>query len=174
MSLFKLITESKEARKIFGKKEIKIIEKQMLGVNLTQSEKNRLSRDIRKKLEFIEKAAGFESEFRLKKGSEIKKSIEEAKEAIMNDMLFSKIKRIILFGSAVENRLTLRSDIDIAVDFDNTNKTEATMFRKRILGKVNKRVDLQVFNVLPENIKKEIDEKGRILYGKDKREDRRD
>jgi hypothetical protein len=53
MGLLELLKKSENARKIFGKRELKIIEKQMLGVNLTQSEKNRLSRDIRKKLEFI-------------------------------------------------------------------------------------------------------------------------
>ena len=70
MGLLKFITESKESRRIFGEKEIKIIEKQLLGVNLTQSEKNRLSRGIRKKLEFIQRIARFEDEFKLKKGLE--------------------------------------------------------------------------------------------------------
>ncbi|MDD4878643.1 MAG: nucleotidyltransferase domain-containing protein [Candidatus Nanoarchaeia archaeon] len=170
MGLLKFITESKESRRIFGEKELKIIEKQLLGVNLTQSEKNRLSRDIRKKMEFIEKAARFENEFRLKKGGEIKEIIKDAKEAINEDILANKIRQIKLFGSAVENKLTLRSDIDISVEFNETTASEATLFRKRLLGKVNKRVDLQVYNVLPDNIKKAIDEKGRILYGQDKRE----
>lgn len=172
MGLLKFISESGEARKLFGKKEIKIIEKQLLGVNLTQSEKNRLSRDIRQKLEFIKRIARFEDEFRLKKGEEIKQIIEEAVEIIKDDILSAKIKRIILFGSAVENNLALRSDIDIAVDFLDIIPADATLFRKRIFGKINKRVDLQVYNLLPDNIKKEIDEKGRILYEQDKREDK--
>ncbi len=164
MGLLKFITESREARKIFGEKEIKIVEKQMLGVNLTQSEKNRLSRDIRAKLEFIAKAAKFESEFDLKKGAEIKKIAEEAKEDILKDALAGRIKSIILFGSAVENKLTLQSDIDIAVKFGNASVAESTLFRKKLLGKVNKKVDLQVYNALPETIKREIDQKGRMLY----------
>lgn len=164
MGLLKFITESREARKIFGKKEIKIVEKQMLGVNLTQSEKNRLSRDIRTKLEFIAKAARFESEFDLKKGAEIKKIVEEAKEEILKDISNSRINKIFLFGSAVENKLALQSDIDLAVEFNNIIPADATLFRKRILGKVNKRVDLQVYNILPEKIKKEIDQKGKIIY----------
>ncbi|MDI6737922.1 MAG: nucleotidyltransferase domain-containing protein [Nanoarchaeota archaeon] len=170
MGLLKFITESRESRRIFGEKEIKIIEKQLLGVSLTQSEKNRLSRGIRKKLEFIQKIARFEDEFRLKKGGEIKEIIKDAKEAIKEDILANKIKQITLFGSAVENKLTLRSDIDISVEFRDITAAEATLFRKRILGKVNKRVDLQVYNVLPNNIKKAIDEKGRMLHGQDKRE----
>ena len=53
MSLIQFLKKENNARKIFGKRELKIIEKQLFGLNLTQSEKNRLSRDIRKKLEFI-------------------------------------------------------------------------------------------------------------------------
>jgi len=165
MSLINLIKEE-NARKIFGKREIKIIEKQLLGINLTQSEKNRLSRDIRKKLDFIKKISPFGEEFELKKGAETKKIIEETKEVIKKDRLFKGIKEIILFGSIIENKLTHQSDIDIAVKFNNIDLREATLFRARIAGNSNKRVDIQVYNCLLKNIKKEIDEKGRTLYKK--------
>jgi len=56
---------------------LKIIEKQLWGVSLTQSEKNRLSRDIREKLRFIDKVSRFEDEFGLKKGGEVKKFVDE-------------------------------------------------------------------------------------------------
>lgn len=69
MNLLKLLKENENARKIFGKRELKIIEKQLFGINLTQSEKNRLSRDIRRKLEFIREAVKFSDEFELKKGT---------------------------------------------------------------------------------------------------------
>ena len=163
-NLLNFLKKNEDARKIFGKRELKIIEKQILGVNLTQSEKNRLSRDIRKKLDFIKEASKFSGEFGLKKGAGIKETIEEAKKVILNDVLFKKIKRIILFGSVVENKLTFRSDIDIAVEFYETNLKEATLFRKRISGDINEKVDIQVYNVLPDKIKKEIDAKGKILY----------
>lgn len=166
MSLLNLLKSNKNTRKIFGKRELKIIEKQVLGINLTQSEKNRLSRDIRKKFEFMKQAANFSEEFELKKGSAIKKMIEEAKEIILNDPLFKKIKKIILYGSAVENKLTFKSDIDIAVDFSKISLKEATLFRKRISGRVDSRVDVQVYNYLPEKIKKEIESNGKILYEK--------
>ena len=164
MGLLQFITESNGARKLFGKKELKIIEKQLFGVSLTQSEKNRLSRDIRKKLEFIKKLARFEDEFDLKKGAEIKKMISETKSVILADVISSRITRIILFGSAIENKLALRSDIDIAVEFNKISMREATLFRKRILGKVNKRVDVQAYNLLPENIREDINVKGKIIY----------
>ena len=164
MSLLRFLDSSKNTRKIFGKRELKIIEKQLLGVNLTQSEKNRLSRDIRQKLEFIKEASRFSEEFKLKKGSEIKKMVEETKEAILNDILFRKIKEVLLFGSIIENKFTFKSDIDIAVKFDKITIKESALFRKRISGKVNQKVDVQVYNHLPSKLKKEINSKGKILY----------
>ena len=164
MSLLRFLNSSKNTRKIFGKRELKIIEKQLLGVSLTQSEKNRLSRDIRQKLEFIKEASRFSEEFKLKKGSEIKKMAEEAKEVILNDILFRKIKEILLFGSIIENKFTFKSDIDIAVKFDKITIKESALFRKRILGKVNQKVDVQVYNHLHSKIKKEINNKGKVLY----------
>ncbi|MAG47348.1 hypothetical protein CL617_01980 [archaeon] len=166
MTLLKFLKENEDSRKIFGKKELKIIEKQLFGINLTQSEKNRLSRDIRKKLEFMSKVIRYEDEFELKKSSEIKNIIEETKEVILNNDLFKNIKKIILYGSIVENKLTFRSDIDIALVFDKINLRDSTLLRKKIMGRINGKVDLQVYNHLPNKIKKEIDKKGKILYGK--------
>jgi predicted nucleotidyltransferase len=164
MGLLKIIKEDKDARKVFGKRELKIIEKQLLGVNLTQSEKNRLSRDIRKKLEFIRRIAKFEDDFQLKKGAEIKRMIEEAKEIILEDQLSRNIRSIILYGSAAENLLTLKSDIDLAVKIKGISLKEATLFRKRISGKVDRRIDIQVYDFLPDKIKKDIDKKGRTIH----------
>ena len=164
MSLLKFLKENENSRKVFGKRELKIIEKQILGVNLTQSEKNRLSRDIRKKFEFISEVSRFKEVFRLKKGSEIKKYITDTKEIILEDILFKKIKKIIIYGSVVDLKLTLKSDIDIAVEFDRIDLKKATLFRKRISGKINKQVDLQVYNCLPDKIKKEIKSKGKVIY----------
>ena len=164
MTLLHFIQSNQRARKIFGKRELKIIEKQLLGISLSQSEKNRLSRDIRKKLEFIKDIAPFSDEFALKKGTEVKKIIEEVKEIILQDKLYSKIKKIILFGSTVENTRTFRSDVDIAVEFSEIEVKEATLFRIRVSGRVNDDADIQVFNILPEKIKKEIELKGRILW----------
>src|SRR3989344_6873754 len=96
-NLLKFLKTNENSRKIFGKRELKIIEKQLLGVALTQSEKNRLSRDIRPKFSFVKDSSRFEKEFQLKKGSVIRNLIKEAKEIILEDILFRKIKRIILF-----------------------------------------------------------------------------
>lgn len=166
MNLLQFLSKNEEARKIFGKRELKIIEKQLNGLNLSQSEKNRLSRDIRKKLSFIQDISKFKEEFGLKKGREIKRKISEAKEEILNHKLRHKIKMIYLFGSAVKNEMTFRSDIDIAVEFKDIAKKEAFDFRKKILGNVSNKVDIQVFNFLPEKMQKSIKKNHRILYEK--------
>ncbi len=163
MALLRFISGNGDARKIFGKRELKIIEKQLLGVNLTQSEKNRLSRDIRKKCAFITSMARFKDELGLKKGAEIRRLVEDAKQIILEDSKPSGIVEITLFGSAVENKLTLRSDIDISVRFKKISLKEATFFRKRVSGKVSDKLDIQVYNVLPKKIKTEIDSKGRVI-----------
>src|SRR3989338_7724721 len=115
MSLINFLKDNKNTRKLFGERELKIIEKQLHGINLTQSEKNRLSRDIRKKFEFIREVIRFSNDFELKKGSIIKEYIEEAKEVILNDIL-------------------------------------------------HKKIDIQVYNYLPNKVKMEIQLIGKILY----------
>ena len=164
MSILNLINKNANLRKIFGKRELVIIQKQLLGVQLKNSEKTRLSRDIKKKLEAIKEIAKFSSEFELKKGAEIKKRVWEAKEIILQNRLSSFIKRIMLFGSAAENRLTLSSDIDIAVEFINVTKEDANRFRREVMGNVDEKVDVQVYNFLPNKIKKEILNKRKVLY----------
>jgi len=166
MNLLSILKNNEKVRKIFGKREIIIIEKQIRGVKLTQSEKNRLSRDIRKKFEVIKELNKFENEFDLKKGTYNKKIINELLETIKETEFFPRIKRIILFGSSVENELTLMSDIDVAVDFEKISKKEAFNFCLKIRGIFSSKVDLQVYNVLPDKIKKQIDKNGKLLYKK--------
>ena len=168
MGLLNLIRKEKDLRKLFGERELKIIEKQLLGVNLTLSERTRLSRDIRQKFRVIDKLFQFSSEFDLKKGAEIKKLIGEAKDVILRSKYFSRIKKIILFGSTVENQRTLRSDIDLAVVFDKITEKEAVRFRLDVF--FNEKLDIQVYNVLPEKIKKEINLKGKAIYERKNKE----
>ena len=170
MTFLEFLKTDRNSRKIFGKMELKIIEKQLLGINLTQSEKNRLSRDIRPKFEFIEKGVKYSDWFALKKAAIISRIVDDVKGVILGDILSRNIEEIVLFGSAVENTLTFNSDIDIAVKFSNIDLKEATLFRKRVLGKVDSRVDIQVYNLLPDKIKKSIDDNKRWLY---KNEDKR-
>lgn len=162
--LLNFVRKEKRLRELFGKRELEIIEKQLLGISLSSSETTRLSRDIRSKLEVIRELSEFKKEFELKKGAEVKYMINEAKEVILKSEYYPKIKRIILFGSTVSNQRTFRSDIDIAVEFDEIGGKEAGRFRIKTF--FNDNVDIQVYNVLPDKIKKEIDEKGKVIWKK--------
>jgi len=164
MNLIDQLKKDKNIRRVFGKRELVIIEKQLLGVSLKASEKTRLSRDIRKKFEAINSLIPFAKDFGLKHGAITKEMINEAKESILTSKYLPKIKKIVLFGSIVERQLMLRSDIDIVIYFIQITKNEAIRFRLDILKKVSDRIDIQVYNVLPDKIKKEINLKGKVLY----------
>ncbi|MEK6893624.1 MAG: nucleotidyltransferase domain-containing protein [Nanoarchaeota archaeon] len=175
MEIIDFLKKNKEqARGIFTKGEIEIIEKQINGIRLTQSEKNRLSRNIRRKLNFISELLKFENEFELKQGTRIKKLIENVKERILENKHYSKIKRITVFGSSVKGQRTFRSDVDMAVEFDKIDKEEAIKFRLEIMRGLDEDLDLQVYNTLPDKIKNEIDKEGKVIYErKNTRENRR-
>lgn len=159
---------NKNTRKVFGKKELEIIFKQLDGLSLKQSEKNRLSRDIKPKLEFIEEIAEFKDEFKLKKNQNNKRLIEKVVETILNDESCSNIISILLFGSFADNSFTPSSDIDICVVFKkNLDLKSATQFRRRVSGNFSEKIDVQVFNILPQKIKKEIARNHKVLYRND-------
>ena len=164
MGLLQFLKTHENSRKIFGKRELKIIEKQLWGMQLSQSEKNRLSRDIRKKLNFIKDISQFQEEFSLKYAAEINKLINEAKEVILESKWYKKIRKIYLFGSIISKEHNLSSDIDIAVEFDSIDLKEATEFRIYISGRVNDKIDIQVYNVLPLKIRRSIDAEKRVIY----------
>ena len=158
------LTKHKEMRRIFGQQELNIIKKQMLGVALSPSEKTRLSRDIRPKFKIIEELSNFKQEFNLKKAQEIKFIIEQSKEIILENNLKKNINKIFVFGSYIENNLRFGSDIDIAVEFDKIDKREASKFKINIQGKLNKKVQLTIFNFLPKKMQEEILNKGKVIY----------
>jgi len=164
-SLTQFLKQNPNARRIFGEGELKIIEKQLLGINLTQSEKNRLSRDIREKLKFIKEISRFEEKFELKKGAEIRGLIDDAVEEILNDELRKEIKEIWLFGSTIDNTRTFRSDIDVVVHFKKRlSPRDIFNFRVRISGRVSDKIDVQVFETLQEKIQKSILNNHKVIY----------
>ena len=162
--LSEFLKNNKNSRRIFGKKELEIIYKQLDGLPLKQSEKNRLSRDIKPKLQFIKEIAKFEEEFELKKDANNLIIIDKAVKLILQDELKDRIKAILLFGSHVNGIVTKRSDIDICVVFNDISSEEATKFRIRISGEFSENVDIQVFNILPQKIKRSIARNHKILY----------
>lgn len=165
MKLKEFLKSNKNSRKIFGKMELEIILKQLDGLSLKQSERNRLSRDIKPKLEFIKEIAEFKDEFKLEKNQNNKRLIEKAVETILNDEFGDNIKAILLFGSFADNSFTPSSDIDICVVFKkDLSLKEATESRIRVSGNLPEKVDVQVFNILPQKIKKAIARNHKVLY----------
>ena len=77
------------------------------------------------------------------------------------------IKFIILYGSVVEGNQTPLSDIDLAVYYEGT-KEERFKFRMKILGDVNDKFDIQIFQDLPLYVRKEV-LKGKIMYSSESR-----
>ena len=138
---------------------------QLDGLQLKQSEKNRLSRDIKPKLEFIKEIAEFRDEFKLEKNQDNKKLIEKAVDIILKDELRENIMAVLLFGSFADNTFTKSSDIDICVVFKgDISLKKATEFRIRVSGQLPNKVDVQVFNILPQKIKRDISRNHKVLY----------
>ncbi|MCA9488077.1 MAG: nucleotidyltransferase domain-containing protein [Nanoarchaeota archaeon] len=161
MALINYLAKNRNARAIFGEKEIDIIKKQLMGLPLTASEKTRLSRDIKRKLKSIKELSRYESEFELKKSQEINSIIDESKEIILENS--NDVKEIILFGSYATNEQTKDSDVDIALKIKNSN-ISSTRLRALLMGKLNSKVDLHIYSDLPNKVKLEIDSKGKIIY----------
>lgn len=165
MGLLEVVRREKGMRKIFGQRELEIIEKQLLGVGLSPSEKTRLSRDVKPKFKMIHELLDFRKEFELKKAQEIKFLIDRTVEEILSDGLGERVKEIWLFGSSVDNSRTFRSDVDIAVHFKRRiTKREAFKFRIRIMGRVSDKMDVQVFEFLPEKIQKSVLKNYKVIY----------
>jgi len=60
--------------------------------------------------------------------------------------------------------VNVRSDIDICVVFDSIDRKESFDFRIRVMGNFDSKMDIQVFNVLPQKIKRSIARDHKVLY----------
>lgn len=164
MGLLEFLQCEPSARLIFGKRELQIIRKQLMGEQLKQSERNRLSKFIRPKLQFINHCSKYDKEFKLKRHNTLDNLIEKAKQTILVDKVGKKAKAILLFGSRVSGYTTFKSDVDLCVLFDDISKDTAFEFQLRIASKLPEIVDIRVFNTLPIWIKLEIARNHKILY----------
>ena len=95
---------------------------------------------------------------------DLKKIIKDSVRVLLDDDK-ENIQAILLFGSQVNNKAIWRSDIDLCVVFKKElNIKKATLFRKRMLGLLPTKVDLQVFNNLPLKIKKSIADNHKVIF----------
>ncbi|MBU0980471.1 MAG: nucleotidyltransferase domain-containing protein [Nanoarchaeota archaeon] len=162
---FAQMLKEKDARRIFGRREIEIMLKQLEGKPLTQSERNRLSRDIKPKLEFIKGISAYQDEFRLRKNQSNTELIERTIKVILEDRLKDSIKAILLFGSFADKTYTNRSDIDICVVLkESLSSKDATEFRMRVMAELPKMIDVQVFSTLPQKVKRNIARNHKVLF----------
>lgn len=76
-----------------------------------------------------------------------------------------KIRFIFLFGSVAEHKNTPLSDIDIAIYYDGS-PTQRFNFRKKMLGSLPDKVDVQIFQDLPLIVQQEVI-KGKAIYSDD-------
>jgi len=160
MELFDKI-RNPQIRKLFGKKEIEIIQKQLFGILLTPSEQTILSRDIRKKFLVIKELCPYQKDFNLKKGVLPARIVERVKNKILNSVYSKKIKKMVWFGSFVSGRVTFNSDIDLSVEFDEISLKDSLKFRA--CASQEDMLDVFVYNHLPKKLKKEVDN-GRVIY----------
>lgn len=87
----------------------------------------------------------------------------------IKDIGGKKIQFIVLYGSAAKGTGTGLSDIDIAVFYDGDYK-ERFEFRKKVLGRVASKFDIQTFQDLPLYIQKDILATGDVIYYRDYKE----
>ncbi len=166
MELMNFLDNSAGARLVFGKKELEIIRKQLLGMPLKQSERNRLSKFIRPKLRFIAQCAVFKNEFELIRKSRLKELLAHVLNVVLSDKLGKNAVAIFLYGSFCNNSANKFSDLDVGVIFPEITPRQAASFEVRVLSKVPELVDVKVFNTLPLRVKRSVVENYKILYKK--------
>ncbi len=164
MNLLSFLDNSAGARLVFGKKELEIIHKQLLGMRLKQSERNRLSKFIRPKLRFIAECSVFKNEFVLARRSKLKKVLTAVLGAVLEDRIGKNAVAVLLYGSFADGTANKFSDVDIAIVFSEITHREASAFEVRVGAKLPELVDLKVFNVLPLRVKKSLVANYKVLY----------
>lgn len=80
---------------------------------------------------------------------ELQKAVERALRQMRQVPDFKNVRFVLLYGSAVEGRMTAGSDIDLCVYYDG-NREDAALFRHTVLSELpGLRYDIQVFQFLP-------------------------
>ncbi|MCK4734561.1 MAG: nucleotidyltransferase domain-containing protein [Methanophagales archaeon] len=95
-------------------------------------------------------------------------SVEKGIEKIKNVEGFGKVKFIILYGSAAEDRMIKCSDIDLCIYYGGSPE-EASRFRFKVLSELFDDIyDIQIFQQLPLYVRVEV-LKGTMIYCADTR-----
>ncbi|MBR9690841.1 nucleotidyltransferase domain-containing protein [Candidatus Woesearchaeota archaeon] len=163
---FDEVVLSEDARVIFGKKEQEIIRLQKRGEKLTQSQKNILSRSIRKKLKLISKLSNYKENFNLEHASEIKKIIRETKQELIQH---KEIIGAYLFGSYATGEYRENSDVDIAILLKQKFKPKKFYLSKlsnKLEKNIGKEVQIVIINNAGLRLKNQILKYGKLIFSK--------
>ena len=93
---------------------------------------------------------------------------EKILDRLRNLPSFNKLKFVYLFGSSATGNVTERSDTDICLYYDVGNKKELHKLLFKIIGSFPDKYDLQMFQLLPLYVKKNVF-KGELIYTDDKK-----
>ncbi|MBD3404589.1 MAG: DNA polymerase subunit beta [Candidatus Lokiarchaeota archaeon] len=86
-------------------------------------------------------------------------------EEIKKDLQILEEHEVVLFGSYVDGTYNSQSDIDVAVITRLRNRKQMFEMKLEYSGKVKKKYDIQIFEMLPIVIKGSILEDHRVLFG---------
>jgi len=92
---------------------------------------------------------------------------EEILKRLQNLPHFDKLKFVYVYGSSVSGKATERSDIDIALYYDITDKKELYDLQFLVSGSFPDKYDIHMFQLLPLYVRVEVF-KGTLLYTDDK------
>jgi predicted nucleotidyltransferase len=96
---------------------------------------------------------------------EIKKLMEKLLETLKSMKEFRKVEFIIFYGSRAQEISLKSSDIDVCIYYNSKRKEEMNRFRLKVLSKLPSIFDIQIFQLLPLYVRKEV-LKGKVLYVK--------
>ncbi|KYK36192.1 MAG: nucleotidyltransferase domain-containing protein [Theionarchaea archaeon] len=92
---------------------------------------------------------------------------EEILKRLQNLPHFDKLKFVYVYGSSVSGKATERSDIDIALYYDITDKKELYDLQFLVSSSFPDKYDIHMFQLLPLYVRVEVF-KGTLLYTDDK------
>ncbi len=93
--------------------------------------------------------------------------MEEMIRRLKDCLNFDKLKFVYLYGSCATGEMTERSDIDVCLYYDIEDVRELHRTLLGISGSFPDRYDIQMFQLLPLYVKKEVF-KGELIYCDDK------
>lgn len=92
---------------------------------------------------------------------------EEILKRLQNLPHFDKLKFVYVYGSSASGKATERSDIDIALYYDITDKKELYDLQFLVSGSFPDKYDIHMFQLLPLYVSVEVF-KGTLLYTDDR------